>query len=73
MDNHLVQTSVWNQIDAMQAWNNQNSVEFQNVQDSELENKGKETFEDGSSYMGQWKGQDRHGYGRMWWLDGSQY
>lgn len=31
------------------------------------------TFETGSTYWGEWKGQDRHGVGQQRWRDGAQY
>jgi len=39
----------------------------------EVEDRPEFIFKNGAKYIGQWKGQDRHGHGTQVWQDGARY
>ena len=41
--------------------------------DAEVEDRPEFIFKNGAKYLGQWKGQDRHGRGIQIWQDGARY
>lgn len=41
--------------------------------DAQVESRPEYVFKNGAKYLGQWKGQDRHGSGTQVWQDGARY
>ena len=46
---------------------------MQDIDESQLEERGEVHFKNGATYTGQWLGNMKHGYGVQVWKDGAKY
>lgn len=48
-------------------------INMEEVDETQLEDRGQVQFKNGATYTGQWLGNMKHGYGVQIWKDGAKY